>query len=234
LLGYAWSTVGWSALENKDLPQAEIYLRAAWRLCHDRVSGYQLGRLLEAKDNKAAAAHQFELAHVTSVANPLGGFQATNYKVDDLIAAGYRRVAGKELTATSLNHGEYNGSLDAELDKDLEFRQFIRTTKLTGAGLYVVAFEAGKPVKANFLQGDKGFEAFVSALQTHSFPSQLPSGSKARLMREVRIVCSPWAGCDAYLLLPGSIEIPARPILRVTNLPKGRVEEKTVQIEVQP
>jgi hypothetical protein len=74
----------------------------------------------------------------------------------------------------------------------------------------------------------------VSSLQAHSFPSQLPSSSKARLMREVRIVCSPWAGCDAYLLLPGAIEIPARPILRVTNSPKGRVEEKTVQIEVQP
>ena len=74
----------------------------------------------------------------------------------------------------------------------------------------------------------------VPALESHSFPAQLPSGSKARLMREVRIVCSPWAGCDAYLVLPGSIEIPPKTVVTVTNLPKGRVEQKSVQIEVQP
>ena len=234
LLGYTWSTLGWAALESNDLPQAETYLHAAWRLCHDRISGYQYGRVLEAKKNKTAAAHQFELAHVTTVTTPLGGFLASNYKVDDLTAASYRKIAGKVLTATSLNHGEYNGSLDAELDNDLEIRQFIRTTKLTGSALYAVAFEEGKPVKANFLDGDKGFAVLTAALQAHTFPSQLPAGSKARLLREVRIVCSPWAGCDAYLLLPGSVEIPAKTVVRVTNLPKGRVEEKTVQIEVQP
>jgi hypothetical protein len=233
LLGYAWSTLGWAALESNDLPTAEEYLRAAWRLGHDRISGYQLGRVLQARNSTAAAAHMFELAHVTSVTNPLGGFLASNYKVDDLIAASYRKVSGRELTATSLNHGRYDGSLDAELDNDLEIRQFIRTTKLTGTGLYAVAFESGKPVKATFLDGHTGFAALVPALESHSFPAQLPSGSKGRLMREVRIVCSPWAGCDAYLVLPGAIEIPPKTVVTVINLPKGRVEQKSVQIEVQ-
>jgi hypothetical protein len=235
LLGLAWSTLGWSALENKDLTLAGAYLPAAWRLCHDRITGYQLGRLLEARNNKAAAAHQYELAHVTTANNPLGVFLASDYKVDELIAASYRRVTGRTLTATVLNHGAYEGSLDKELDNDLEIRQFIRATKLTGSALYAVEFEAGKPAKASFLQGNKGFAALTTTLQTHVFAAQLPSGSKARLMREVRIVCSPWAGCDAYLILPGSIELPFKvTAVKVANLPKGSIEQKTVQIEIQP
>ena len=235
LLGYAWSTLGWSALESKDLPLAEAYLRSAWHLCHDSITGYQFGRLLEARDNKIAALHQYELAHVAPVKNPLGGFLASDYKVDDLIAASYRKLAGKDLTATALNHGAYNGSLNSELDKELEIHQFLRVTKLTGSGLYAVAFEAGKPVKANFLSGDSGFAALVPALQAHAFAAQLPSGSKARLLREVRIICSPWSGCDAYLLLPGSIELPSITVpVRVMNLPKSHAEGKPVQIEIHP
>lgn len=170
---------------------------------------------------------------MTSVSNPLGGYLASNYKVDDLIATSYGKLAGKELTATALNHGEYNGSLDKELDNGLEIRQFIRSTKLTGAGLYSIGFEQGKPAKVIFLDGDSGFSALSPTLQAHTFPAQLPGGSKARLLREVRIICSPWAGCDAYLLLPSSLEIPGS-VFRVKNLPKGRQNEKTIQIQLQP
>jgi hypothetical protein len=235
LLGYAWSTLGWSELEKNDLVLADMYLRIAWHLCHDRITGYQFGRLLEARDNKIEALHQYELAHVVPVKNPLGGFGASDYKVDDLIAASYKKLAGKEMTATPLNHGSYNGSLNSELDKELEIHQFLRVTKLTGSGLYAVAFEPGKPVKVSFLSGDTGFAALLPALQAHAFPAQLPGNSTARLLREVRIICSPWSGCDAYLLLPGSIEFPSITVpVKVMNLPKGRVEGKPVQIEIHP
>lgn len=67
LLSAAWSTMGWASLESHDLATAETYLRAAWRASQDRLTGYQLGRVLEARENKAAAAHQYELAHITGV-----------------------------------------------------------------------------------------------------------------------------------------------------------------------
>jgi len=209
LLGYGWSTVGWSALESKDMATAESYLKAAWKLSHDRITGYQYGRLLAAKGEKAAAIHQFELAHVTETFDALDGFLSTNYKVDDLIAASYRETAGKPLTASAMNHGAYNGSLQEDLDKETEWKQFIHTTKLTGEGLYSVAYESGKPAKIYFLKGGKGFEALQTALNAHLFPAELPKGSKARLMREVRLVCSPWSGCDASLVSAKSIEFPS-------------------------
>jgi transglutaminase-like putative cysteine protease len=229
LLGYGWSTLGWAAFESKDLDTAQNYLPMAWRLCHDRLSGYQLGRLLEARNSKVAALHQFELAHVTTASNPLSGLLLSDYRVDDLIATSYKEAAGRKLTATSLNHGAYNGSLAAELDKDLQVKQFVRTTKLTGSGIYAVVFESGKPVKVNMLQGDKGFEAMTPLIQARTFPTQLPKGSKAKLLREARVVCSPWAGCDLYLVLPTSIELPSRPVL-VHRLSKS--DSKSVQIEV--
>ncbi len=207
-LAYAWSTRGWAALEAHDLPAAETYLNAAWQLSQDRVSGYQLGRLLEAQGKKAAAAHQYALASIASVENPLGGFLYSAYSLNERIADGYRRVTGKDLNSTSLNHGAYNGSLRAELDRETEIHQLTRTSKLTGSCLYALAFEAGKPVKVTLLHGDKGFGTMTAVLQAHRFPPQLPSGSRARLLREVRLICTPWAGCDAYLLLPTSIEMP--------------------------
>ena len=233
-LAIAWCMRGWTALATDDLPAAENYVRAAWRLGQDPVSGYLMGRVLEAKGSKTAAAHQYELAHVTGATSLLGGISPQDAEIRQRIADSYQRLTGKPLTATALNHGAYSGSLQAELDNTLETHQFLHSTKLSGQGLYVVAFEAGKPATASFLGGDKGFAALVPALQAHSFPDELPAGSKARLLREVRIVCSPWSGCDSYLVLPGSIQLPAvaMPIhvieVAPPNAPTGT---KTVKIK---
>lgn len=236
-LAYAWSLRGWTALANRDLTTAETYLRVSWHLSHDRIAGYLLARLLAAKNNKTEAAHLYELAHVTTAGLPFGGFFASNFDVDKQIAEDYLKLTGKKLTATSLNHGAYDGSLDKELDNDLEIKQFIHSTKLIGSGLYSVAFEAGKPVKASFLSGDKGFAGLAPTLQAHTFPAQLPNGSKARLLREVNIVCSPWAGCDAYLLLSGSIKLPMSTKSTVINVappPNAPPGTKVIRVQTEP
>jgi hypothetical protein len=233
-LAYAWCIRGWAALETNDPSAADSYLRAAWHLDQSKLSGFLLARLLEAKNDKPAAVHLYELAHVAPAGSLLLGVSSFNYKVDQRILDGYRKLTGKELTATALKHGEYSGSLDAELDKDHEIHQFTRASKLTGSALYAVAFEAGKPTKVNFLKGDKGFAAMTATLQAHAFPAELPGGSKARLLREVRIICSPYAGCDAYLLLPTSIEMPSKNnVIEISapNAPKGT---KIIRIPIQP
>jgi hypothetical protein len=220
VLANAWCTLGWSALETKDLSTAKEYLLAAWRLSQDQTCGYQLGRLLEARGDKAAAAHQYELAHVSNVRISFGGFLHSSYGVNDRIAASYEKLTGKPLTATALNHGQYNSSLRAELDKEMEIRSFTSKSKLTGEVLFTVAYEEGKPAKAYQLSGEKGFAPLAAALEGHNFGVRLPSGSKARLLREVRLMCSSYGGgCDAYLLLPTAVQIPGATTIRVTTLP---------------
>lgn len=238
LLSYAWSTLGWSSLESGDLPAAEPYLKAAWRLSHDRITGYQFGRFLEARGNKLAAAHQYQLAHITAVQHPLGGFLGSDYKVDEHLAASYRKLTGKELSATAaFSGGQYNNSLQAELDKETDIRPLTRTTKLTGSALYSVAFEEGKPVRVAFLGGDSGFASLVPVVRAHVFSPELPAGSKALLVREVRVICTPWGGCDAYLLLPTAVELPTRTIttdITPPNAPPGKKIVRTINVPLQP
>jgi len=227
VLAYAWSTLGRAALESNDLPTAESYLRAAWRVSQDNATGYRLGKLLEAKGDKNAAAHQYLLAKFASAPSPsLGGGNFFEECGDS-----YRRLTGKDPnTAARMPEGRYEGSSIAELNKDTEIRSFTPTSKYTGEVFFAVAYEAGKPAKARLLQGDKRFAPLGAALESHKFGVLLPTGSKARLLREVRLMCSEYGGgCDAYLLLPNAVQIPPKDITP-PNAPKG---SKTYQIETQ-
>jgi len=238
-LANAWCIRGWSALAVNDLPTAETYLRAAWRLGQDQISGYLLGWLLEVKQERVAAAYQYELASLSHEGSLILAPQDVS-GIPKRIADGYKRVTGKELVATPLNHGAYEGSLQAELDKANEIHQIVHSTKLTGEGLYIEEFEPGKPAKVSTLGSEKGFDALAPVLQAHGFRSLFPNGSKAKLMREVRIVCSPWSGCDAYQLAPGSTRIPNRAInvapiqFERPKLTRGTKTVETKELPAQP
>jgi hypothetical protein len=82
--------------------------------------------------------------------------------------------------------------------------------------------------------GDKELAALVPALQAHSYPSVLPTGSKARVLREFRLICTPYAGCDAYILLPSSIQTPSINFRRVVTPANAPKDSKTIEIEVAP
>ena len=234
LLGMAWTCTGWGKIETKEAGAAEIYLRPAWKLTQDPLAGYQLARALEDKGNKVEAAHVLELAYVSSPGGMLTSLYS-DMNVRDLIAANYQKLTGKKISATALKSGQYDGSLRAELDKDIEIRQFVKATKMNGQGLFAVTYENGSPVKAILLQGDKGMGALASSLQGGRFQVPLPNGSKARLLREVKLICSPWGGCDAYMLLPTAItfmpvKVKAIELAAPPDAPKGT---KVVQIQVQ-
>jgi hypothetical protein len=166
-----------------------------------------------------------ELAYVSSPGGIVSSLYA-DMNLHDLIAANYLKLTGKKISATPLKAGQYDGSLRAELDKDIEIRQFVKATKLSGQGLFAVSYENGTPVKAVLLQGDKGMGTIASTLEGNRFPVPLPTGSKARVMREVKLICSPWGGCDAYLLLPNAItslpmKVKAIEVAPPPDAPKG-------------
>lgn len=235
MLASAWTCLGWAEIESKEVGAAEIYLRPAWKLSQNPLTGYQLARALEAKGSKAEAAHLYELAFVSSPSGSIG-LSLSFDGLHDRINAAYKKLTGKELAATSLNRGVYQGSLRAELDKDIEIRQFIATTKLNGQGLFAVAFEADKPVKVTLLHGDKGMGTLAAILQGHRFPVPLPTGSKVRVLREVRMICTQYGGCDAYMLLPTAIQIPTTTsgVIEVKAPPITTQGAKTIQIRSEP
>jgi len=238
-LAAVWTCTGWSEMEEGHGAEAEAYLRPAWRLSQSRVAGYALARTLEREGKKAEAAHMYEKAHLGTMDNLIGSALPSEFDVNAKIAEGYKRVAGKDLAATGLKGGQYTGSLRAELDGEEEIRPFTRSSKLTGSGLYALSFEAGKPSKAVLLSGDPGFGSMEPMLTTHAFPPELPVASKARVLREVRLICTPWAGCDAYLLLPTSIEMPSH-VFHVTpdsakkNVKVDGKDVRVIELKQQP
>ena len=221
-----WTCLGWSALEANEQAEAEMYLRPAWQLSQNPLAGYQLARLLETKGNKVGAAHMYELAYITSQSGL--SIYVPGMDIHKMIKESYQKLTGKEMTATALNHDRYDGSLLKELESTNLIPKLIGVTTLTGQALYSVMYEIGRPTKATFLNGDKGMNALASALEGARFPSSLPKNSKVRLIREVRVICSPYAGCDAELLLPGKLQMPPIPM---KTLPGGA---KQVQIEMAP
>jgi len=234
MLAYAWETLGWVALDSQDLPTAESYLRASWQLSQDKLAGYELARLLLAKGEKAAAAHQLELAHISSAQNALAGGLELSYKLDDRISDSYTKITGTPLTATALNNGAYRGSLRAELDKEIEFHAYIKASKLNGDVLFLVAYQDGKPAKAQLLIGEKAFDSMAKTLESHKIPVDLPAGSKALLLREVRMVCSSYGGgCDAYMLLPTAIKIPAVNNVIEVSAPSATQPAKDPKVQPQ-
>lgn len=205
-LSYAWSELGIARYRAKDLAAAEAYLRAAWQLSQDKRSGYWLGRVLEAKGNKVTAAHQLQLARVTAWGSGLVGLRSINF--DEEIDSEYARITGQGIKATPLNGGQYSGSLREQLDKQLEVHPILAKTKLNGTAFFTLAFQNSKAMHATWMGGDKELESLAHTLETHPFPVVLPPGSKAVLLREARVICTPWAGCDANLLLPTANALP--------------------------
>jgi hypothetical protein len=202
---YAWCLRGWAELQKKNLPTAESFLKAAWSLGQDQLSGYLLGRVYEELGQQKNAAHQYELAEITDIPGPLGGLGLELYEVSHLIHQHYKKITGNELRATALKNGSYNGSLHEEMDKFLEVHRYIKQTNLTGEAYYILQYEGGKAVKVTMVKGGKGFDTFTHVLQTRPFEQIWPAESKTVLQREVRMVCSPYGGCDAYLYLPTKI-----------------------------
>jgi len=76
-------------------------------------------------------------------------------------------------------------------------------------GYFAFTYAEDGTIRATLISGDPGFALFVHLLQAHRFPVLLPTGSKVRLVREVHMVCSPYGGCDACMLLRAKVEIPA-------------------------
>jgi hypothetical protein len=230
----AWACVGWAELESQEAGAAELYLRPAWKLTQSRIAGYLLALAMEHKGNKAEAAHLYELASISSVDLPFGGELTFNGDLRRRMEEGYKRVTGRELTATSLNHGAYNGSLRAELDKELEMHALVRTTKLNGTGYFLLTLEAGKPAKAHLLTGDKGIASLLPDVQARASSNILPAGSKARLFREVRVICTEWAGCDGSIYLPTAVQIPMSERKFDVSPPNAPAGSHIIQIKEQP
>lgn len=210
LLAHAWSLLGWAELRTGDVAGAEPYLRAGWNLSQEPVCGYLLSLELAAKGEKAQAAHLLELTHIAQPNGIMNGFPFYGFDVKAHVDEKYKEWTGRALTATALNHGALKGSLREELDKTHETHPLIPKTTINAEGLFLLVERKGKAAEVVQLEGGKAFDSILPLLRKHDFGKVLPANSEAQLQREIRLVCSQWAGCDSYVLLASKIQTPGQ------------------------
>jgi len=230
----AWTCVGWAELEDKAAGTAAIFLEPVWKLTQSQLSGYLLGRAMEQKGDKKASAHLYELASITGVDLVFDGASAFNGELRRKIAEGYKRLTGNELTATPLDHGQYKGSLRAELDKSLEIHPLVSATKMNGTAYFLLVSEAGQPMKVRLISGDNSLASVVPLIRTKVPGPAVPTGSKARVFREFRVICTQWAGCDGSFFLPTKFQVPMGQGKFDVSAPTDPAGSHTVQIKLAP
>jgi hypothetical protein len=232
VLAAAWTALGWLQLESKHLPEAHTYLQAAWTLSQDPFAGYLYGRTVAAEGKRAEAEHVFRLAYIGGYGSIVANLAPTT-EPQKLIAAAYEKLASKPIDATALKNNQYEDSLRSELDKAIERHPLIPSTALNGQGYYAVAFQNGKAAKAYLLRGDKGMDSFLPRLERNPFSIALPPDSHARLLREIKLICTPYAGCDAYMMLPNAIKSPPITVKVVeTKTPDGTKKVEKIQLQL--
>jgi hypothetical protein len=228
LLADGWFVTGWASFESGDLASAESYLRASWRLSHDKSSGLQLARVLEAKGDKSMAAHVLELASVAAIDNPMG-LMGSSFPASDDIAREYSHLTGHAPPDSRDKLKE----LKVELDQQSGDPTFIRSTKLDGSAIFLVSIGSEGPTKAIWYLDDDALAPAASSLEAHSFEPVFPIGSKAKLLREVYVNCSPGKGCTAFLRTPAVIDFPGSRVNWSIFSPNSAIHFKSVNVRLE-
>ena len=91
--------------------------------------------------------------------------------------------------------------------------------------------EPGKPAEARFIGGDPAVKNYEAAIKSFAYHPVFPTGSKARILREMQLVCTPYAGCDGYMKLPSTVQTPSIE-MKATGTPSQK--NGVVQIRLAP
>jgi hypothetical protein len=228
VLSDAWCITGWAALESGDLPQAETYLSASWRLSQDKTSGMELARVRAAEGKTAEAMHLYELASVVHIDNPMG-LMGSSFPTNDEIAEKYRLLAGHALPDSK----DQIKRLEDEVGQQNSIPEFVHSTKLAGNAVFLVTFRAGQSNKASWYLNDQALTPAATALESPSLESFLPTGSKANLLREAYVSCGPAKGCSAYLRPPTDMDFPGSRVNWKVFYPSSSIPFKTAEIKLE-
>lgn len=191
-----WDTLGWVHFHLGNLEKAESYLRAAWILTQDPVSGDHLGQVQEAQHKADAAIHMYRLA--IAAGRLPGQFPLGEEETSERI----KRLGGAPANNNSLGAGGDAAELSA-----------LRTTKLpriiptSGNAEFFFVFAPGPKLQdLKFIKGsDKLKTLSASAFSGVKFNVAFPQNSNARLVRRGIAACYDVTGCSVVLLRPADV-----------------------------
>jgi tetratricopeptide (TPR) repeat protein len=170
LLESSWETMAWVLFREGNAKDAETYARAVWLGRPTMLAGENLGEIEEANGDRAGALTTYELA--LSASGSDAEKKALQGRIDLLRSSG---------VATEVKDGA------ADLAK-LRVFPLGAGGDMDGTSEYQVTISGGKVEAAKAVGGKwvRGGEELVAAA---AMPGLVPKGSKARLVRMVKLTC---------------------------------------------
>jgi tetratricopeptide (TPR) repeat protein len=190
LLTAVWDTMGWVYFREGNLPQAENYVAAAWKVTQQSEVGDHLGQIYEKQGKLAEAAKIYKLSLAAETLSPdPSGTDSMRESLSRLREKGYP-ASGKD------PHEELAGMRTVEMPKSWK----------DGNASFFVLVSANKIEDAQFISGDEHLKAAAAELVKANFSGQIPKGSSAKIVRRGILYCSDVPNqCQFTLLLPQSV-----------------------------
>jgi len=208
----AWDTLGWVYFQMGDFNRAESYLRAAWVLGQNAISGDHLAQALEKLGKKKEAENLYVLALSASsvrtttwgvpVMDPPSAYQERRKQ----ILSHYEHLTGRAypppVSINRLPNGEWTKTPSDQL-RDARSVKLGNTSSVNGSAEFSVVIAPGKVESVRYRYGDDQMKPMMEQLSTAHYPMLFPAGSGARIVRRVLLMCSTSSGCSVEVLPPG-------------------------------
>jgi tetratricopeptide (TPR) repeat protein len=193
LIAY-WDTLGWIHSRLGNLKEAEGYLRAAWTVGQDSVTGYHLGQVYEKQKRTAEAVRMYRIVAdrtpVSAVTSPVA-------------AEAKASLNSLKVSLTPGKAAPLAGSYAAD---ELSRERTVSMPKLAKgpvtAEFFVLLAPGTKVEDTRFVGGSPELRSAGSALAQAHFATSFPEKSEGRIVRRGILGCYPYTGCNFILLLP--------------------------------
>lgn len=208
-----WDTLGWIHFRRGDLPQADKYLHAAWRLYPRAELGRHLGEFYEKQDRIADALMVYAEALSLDDKDP-----DTRARLDALVSRHPDKV--KALIAEARVPQSASMPPASTMLLEIGRARLVerRTVKLSTAGLagklppadasgeLFLLFDSASPsIAVKVVKGQELFAPLVPALQAATYPVSWPSDAPTKLVRRAVVACGAKGMCTVVLVPPGDV-----------------------------
>jgi tetratricopeptide (TPR) repeat protein len=214
-----WDTLGWIKFRLGDLPAAEKYLQASWRLMQGAVIGEHLVEVYERLGEKGKAAQICHLANA-ALAHELSANQTLRQKLTEQMTRLRPFSKPSSPAGSSSTQRPLPDALVALTD--MRSMNIPLRTKLRGesarAAFVISLLNGPKGDQAIFLSGSEELRALVPALSSAKYSLTFPDGVPARILLKANLNCSVYSKeCLLFISTVTDAAIVSHPVAFTTN-----------------
>ncbi len=197
-----WDTLGWVYFQMGDLPKAEKYLDAAWKLGQSGEVADHLARVYEKQGKRDEAIATLRLALASN-----SGIADARERLKDLGASENVPVQVAVTTNDKIPvaRGKPYVSSAEELGR-LRTTGIPSLTVLAGSAEFFILFSRDKVEETLFISGDAGLREAGKTLSKARFDVAFPDDGSERIARRGILSCSKYTtpSCQITMLLPST------------------------------